>query len=428
MGRNASKDVPGIPQAKPLSVPPVRGLATLCLPGGLLILAGVILFRPGVLPDVLLPSLRAFPYLVLGAGSLLGWYFNRSRVVFGILILTWADLALRLVGVSAATAGSVAGVVFAALAVLLPLNLAAYAVLRERGLFTVHGGARFAAIAVQILAVDTFIRWEWGLPKAWLTQAHLDERLSAWTAVPQTALAAFLVATTFLAIRCVRRRDPIETGFLWAVVAAFLALHGIRWGWVPTASLATAGLVLIWAVLETTYRMAYYDELTGLPGRRALNEAMLQVGNRFAVAMVDVDHFKRFNDLFGHEVGDQALRMVASKLNGITGGGKAFRYGGEEFVVLFPRASAAEAMPHLEAARRTIASACFVVRGPGRPRKRPTSPRPPAGPHVAVSLTVSIGLGEPDERKGNTHPQQVLRAADRALYRAKSAGRNRLMV
>jgi diguanylate cyclase (GGDEF)-like protein len=428
MERNLFTNELVIPQATPFSVPPVRGLATLCLPGGLLILAGAILFRPGVLPDVVLPSLRAFPYLVLGAGTLLGWYFNRSRIVFGILILTWADLALRLVGGSAAATGNVGGVVFAALAVLLPLNLAACAVLRERGLFTAHGAARFATIAAQILAVDTIIRWEWASPKAWLTEAFLDPRLSAWTGIPQTALAAFLVATTFLTIRCVRRRDPIETGFLWAVVAAFLALHGIRWGWVPTASLATAGLVLIWAVLETTYRMAYYDELTGLPGRRALNEAMLQVGSRYTVAMVDVDHFKRFNDLFGHEVGDQALRMVASKLNGIAGGGKAFRYGGEEFVVLFPHASAAEAVPHLEATRRTIASACFVVRGPGRPRKRPTSPKPPAGPHVAVSLTVSIGVGEPDERKGNAHAQEVLRAADKALYRAKSAGRNRLMV
>ncbi|OGB95476.1 MAG: hypothetical protein A2Z31_06210 [candidate division NC10 bacterium RBG_16_65_8] len=409
-------------------MPHVRSLATLCLPGGLLILAGVILLRPGVLPEFMRPSLRAYPYLVLGVGAILGWYFHRSRVVFGLLILTLADLTLRLVGGNYATPESVGRIVFAALATFLPLNLAVYAVLGERGLFTAHGAMRFVAIGVQILAVDAIIRWEWEAPKAWLTYAPLDARVSAWTAVPQTALAAFLLVAAFLTVRCARRRDPIETGFLWAVVAAFLALHGIRWGWIPTASLATAGLALIWALLETTYRMAYYDDLTGLPGRRALNEALLQIGSRYAVAMVDVDHFKRFNDVFGHEVGDQALRMVAAKLACITGGGKAFRYGGEEFVVLFARASAAEAVPHLEAARRAIAAACFVLRGPKRPRKKPTSPKPPTGPHVAVSLTISIGLAEPDERKGKTPPQQVLRAADRALYRAKSAGRNRLMV
>ena len=61
--------------------------------------------------------------------------------------------------------------------------------------------------------------------------------------------------------------------------------------------------------------MAYHDELTGLPGRRALNEALLRVGSRYAVAMVDVDHFKHFNDAYGHEVGDQVLRMVAAQLD-----------------------------------------------------------------------------------------------------------------
>jgi len=184
----------------------------------------------------------------------------------------------------------------------------------------------------------------------------------------------------------------------------------------------------MWSLLETTYRMAYYDELTGLPGRRALTEALLEVGSRYAVAMVDVDHFKRFNDLFGHDVGDQALRMVAAKLSGVTGGGKAFRYGGEEFAVLFPRTSAAEAVPHLEAARRAVAASAFVVRSPGRPRTKPATPKRSGGPRVAVSLTISIGVAEPNERKGLSDPQQVLRAADKAVYRAKGAGRNRLMV
>jgi diguanylate cyclase (GGDEF)-like protein len=151
---------------------------------------------------------------------------------------------------------------------------------------------------------------------------------------------------------------------------------------------------------------------------------LLQVGSRYAVAMVDVDHFKRFNDLFGHEVGDQALRMVAAKLSRVEGGGRAFRYGGEEFVVLFARTAAAEAVPHMEAVRRSISASCFVLRGPGRPRRKPTTPKPPTGPRVAVSLSISIGIAEPD---GKRSPQQVLKAADKALYRAKSAGRNRLM-
>ena len=407
---------------------PVRSLTTLCLPGGLLVLVGLLLFRPGVLPDVLQPYVQAYPYAVFGVGVVMAWYFNRTRIVFALLILAVAGLALYRVGGGYAEADPVSRVVFAAVAILLPLNLAAFAVLKERGLFTARGVSRVVAIAAQVVAVDLTIRLDWSAAHEWLTYALTDEWLKAWTSLPQASQAAFGIAAAFLTARCILWRDPIETGFLWALMSAFAALQGMRWGWAPPSFLATGGLALVWALVETTYRMAYYDELTGLPGRRALNEALLRVGSRYAVAMVDVDHFKRLNDVFGHEVGDQALRMVAGRLSRITGGGKPFRYGGEEFVVLFARATAAEAVPHLEAARRAIADSSFILRGPRRPRKKPAASKPPGGPQVAVSLTISIGLAEPDQRKGNANPQQVLRAADKALYRAKGAGRNRLMV
>ena len=407
---------------------PVRSLTTLWLPGGLLILASLILFRPGMLPDAVQPYVQAYPYAVFGVGVVMGWYFNRSRIVFALVVLALAGLALPRAGGDHLAVEGTSRALFLAVAALLPLNLAGFATLKERGLFTASGVSRLAAIATQFLAVDLTIRWEWYTPHEWLAYPLADVWLTAWTPLPQVSLAAFGLAAVLLVARCVLRRDPIDAGFLWALVSSLAALQGIRWGWAPSLLLATGGLTLIWALLETTYRMAYYDELTGLPGRRALNEALLRVGSRYAVAMVDVDHFKRLNDVFGHDVGDQALRMVAGRLSGITGGGKPFRYGGEEFVVLFARASAAEALPHLEAARRAIADASFILRGPRRPRKKPATPRTPRGPQVTVALTVSIGLAEPDQRKGNASPQQVLRAADKALYRAKGAGRNRLMV
>jgi len=76
------------------------------------------------------------------------------------------------------------------------------------------------------------------------------------------------------------------------------------------------------------------------------------MGRRYVIAMLDVDHFKSFNDTYGHDVGDQVLKMVAAKINGVKGGGKPFRYGGEEFTVIFPRRRLAEAIPHLEEVRK----------------------------------------------------------------------------
>ena len=141
--------------------------------------------------------------------------------------------------------------------------------------------------------------------------------------------------------------------------------------------------------------------------------------------MVDIDHFKRLNDRHGHDVGDQVLRMVGARLARVGGGGTAFRYGGEEFAVLFPGKSAKDAEPHLEQLRRAIADHPFAVRGPSRPKRKPPKKQKAKG---GRRLKVTVSLGVADRNARRPHHEQVMKAADRALYRSKKAGRNRLTV
>jgi diguanylate cyclase (GGDEF)-like protein len=171
--------------------------------------------------------------------------------------------------------------------------------------------------------------------------------------------------------------------------------------------------------------MAYRDGLTELPGRRALNEALPRLSGQFTVAMIDVDHFKHFNDRWGHDAGDHVLRMVAARLAAVEGGGKAYRYGGEEFAVLFAGKGAEECLPYLEQLREAVETSRFTLRRRFRPRKKPTAPK--GGGRKAreqVVITVSIGVAEKNSR--HTSADQVVNAADKALYRAKEAGRNRV--
>ena len=402
----------------------MRYLVDLVVPGGLVWGAVVVLLGPGVLPDTAQPVLEVFPPTVFVIGALLGWYFNRTRVVFAVLALVLADQAVQQFGPIGAVSSGTDRIVLDAVAFLLPLNLAGLSLIGERGLFTGLGLTRLALILAQAPLVAFVCLPSQRHMAALLDHRFVEVNLSGWTSLPQPSLVAFGAGAVLLVVRFFLQRGAIERGFLWALVGAFTALQAGPLGWSPAAFLAAAGLILAISVIEMSYRIAYHDELTGLLGRRALNEALPRLGSQYAVAMVDIDHFKQFNDRYGHDVGDQVLRMVAAKLERVSGGGRPYRFGGEEFALVFPGQSVTQVLPHLESLRRAVEASCFVLRGADRPRKKPDKPRRSSSPRNAVLVTVSIGVAERDAKR--RRPGEVLKAADKALYRAKNAGRNQV--
>lgn len=364
--------------------------------------------------EVAAPLLPVYPYLVVGTGVLLGWGFRRIQVVLALVVLFAAERTLALATLDPAPLTLARGI-----ALLLPLDLALLAWTSERFLLGSGGAWVALVILAQPLALVLLSRPE---------LAGLRPLLAApgpgWLpGFGAPALGAFAAAGGLILLRVVARPTVIHTGFAWALLAAALGLAVDPVG--RSVYLATGGLVLVLALVETSHRMAYEDELTGLPARRALNEALLRLGERYAIAMVDIDHFKRFNDQHGHAAGDQLLRKVAGLLTAVGGGARAFRYGGEEFALLFPGGTVKEALPHLEQLRRTVAAAAFTLRGADRPRRRPDQPLPATGPRRRVAVTVSIGVAGAEQ--GLAEPDEVIRAADRKLYAAKQAGRNRVV-
>jgi diguanylate cyclase (GGDEF)-like protein len=388
------------------------------LPGAVLLVALTVALRSLGLRALVEPLLPAYPLVVLGGGVLLAWRFDRIRLVFTLAALLLADRAL-LLWAPVGGGGDVGRVVFGALAILLPLDLAALAWLPERGLLARPGRLALSVLGFQVILV-TMLCQPLFVPVA--VRLDAPRGASALGALAPVSLVVFAVAFVILARRAVLQVTAIESGAVWALVAAFLALGAGGGGVDSSAYFATGGLILVLSLIETWHRMAYDDELTGLPARRALNEALARLRGMYTVAMVDIDHFKRFNDEHGHDVGDQLLRMVGARLAEIGGGGRTFRYGGEEFAVLFPGTAVEEAAIHLEALRRTIESASFMLRAPHRPRTRPDSPAP-TGLQRRIAVTISIGVAGAD---GPGSPEDVIRAADQALYRAKQSGRNQV--
>ncbi len=181
-------------------------------------------------------------------------------------------------------------------------------------------------------------------------------------------------------------------------------------------SLANRQLVAANAQLENQSRT---DELTQIANRRAFDDTLDEEWQRcrrkqqpLSVVMIDIDHFKRFNDVAGHLSGDACLQRVAALLAGEVrrAGELLARYGGEEFSLVLPGVPSDEASRLAERLRRAVETAAI------------DHPDPDLGPHVTLSLGVASRVPTADEQ-----PERLIEQADQALYRAKHAGRNRVM-
>ena len=354
-----------------------------------------------------LPALTA-PLANLVA-LLLALAFRRNRAVLLLLVITLAAAAL------AAFPALIAGRQDAAL-MFAPWLLLAGAAMPERGLL-----ARRNLLLLFATSVAVWLTFA-APPHVW-SSLHTALPLGAlpWSA---NAIAAALVgvAAGLCALRRVLRGGPMEAGLAAVLLCTAFAVSPAARNGSATPALAAAGAVAVLAVLYASFRMAFIDTLSGLPNRRALDEALARLSGDYAVAMVDIDHFKRFNDTHGHAAGDLVLKAVATQLRAIRGG-RAFRFGGEEFCVLFgsTHARAAEAC---EAARQRVEQARVRIRSVPNPRRRTQAVRRDEASDVRV--TISIGLAERDAAART--PDEVLKIADQALYRAKASGRNGIVV
>ena len=169
--------------------------------------------------------------------------------------------------------------------------------------------------------------------------------------------------------------------------------------------------------LESVRRESLTDQLTGIPNRKAFDKALLEsiessieTGDPLSLVMCDIDHFKSFNDTWGHQTGDQVLRLVANCLSeNVKGRDTAARYGGEEFVVILPQTELTDAVGLANQIRNKVESKKLVKKSTG---------------DILGVITISAGVTQYD---ANESAVEFLRRADICLYAAKRSGRNRVV-
>ena len=395
-------------------------LLTWLFPGGLILCVAVALGF-GLGPENLTDMLGGgYPWVAFAVMALLGAFFHRSRVVLFLF-----GLAGLLLVYSQGTGDSTG---FLLVGGSLAISMGLLSISQDRGVLSTGGLLQlFALLAVFLFGV-LLLEVAPRDFESFLALMPLPARVSEWSGLPQPVFLAFAFSLPTSMAAALFRKGPVERGIFWSLLMVALALHLSGDPGSVDLCLTGAGLTLGLSVMETSYAMAYKDDLTGLSSRRALTRDLHGIGGTYSVAMVDVDHFKKFNDRYGHDVGDQVLRMVAARLAKGPGGGKAYRYGGEEFTILFPGKPVHETLPHLKEVRRSVEEATFTLRSWRRPRKKPVDPGAwRAGRKKSTKLlSVTVSIGVADSSGNDPSPEGVLKKADQALYRAKESGRNRV--
>jgi GGDEF domain-containing protein len=369
-------------------------------------------------------NLHILPYVIFGIGLVLCWIFYNSRefnlfiilaVSFGVLSqFYWGNML----------AGFQKELLFDLLCILIPLNFLIFNYLKERGILNQHGLRRLIFVATQIIAVFWLVKTNHSGISNYVSMDLVLHPLQGQTSIKQSGQIVICLSLVVLITYWLVRPDQLRGAWILALISIVTALHFIANSQLATVYFMMAGIILLSAIIINSYNLAYKDELTQMPSRRALKQHLASLGKTYSLAMVDVDHFKKLNDNYGHDVGDEVLKMLAAHLLSVEGGGMAYRYGGEEFTIVFPGKDASTATVYLEALRNKIASKPFIIRNKKRPRKE-TDKKPMKSDNTQkLKVTVSIGIAENQAKYNST--QDIMKSADNALYKAKKKGRNRV--
>lgn len=348
------------------------------------------------------------PYLIAALGVFISIYLNRVQPIFLLLTIVVLNFAMAYFLPANTSKTDVLAVTafYPLLATFLPLNILLWILLPEKGVMSKP--YVFSLLVVFILQGFAFYWLMDNLPMSTILTLAQPVGSSGVT-LPMVPFLVTIGVWLLIVIRNAFQNTPkvLDNTVIFVLILIAYGLNQyVSFGVLAWLSAIASGLIVLSLVFDS-HQIAHTDQLTGMKGRRALFERFTGLGRKYAIAMMDIDHFKSFNDRYGHDVGDEALKLVSYQLARIPVG-HPYRYGGEEFTVVFPGKTAEEMKSVLEETRIQISEVPLEVMEKGQ--------------KAETRVTVSFGLAEKTERSQT--PEAVMKLADEALYVAKKAGRN----
>lgn len=365
------------------------------------------------------------PYVLFSAAVAIGHLFKQSRMAMVACAMQLCYWVIQHRLQAPLTSGTTL-LELSLLALLLPIACLATSIFRNGGLFDRSFGMYLTTLGLFGLWFGLIVT-EYQSGGFTILSDSLFYSVGSLSELP-LILVLYLMTLTGVSLVFVLRENRLMDVVNYTAI--LLASNTFLFFQVPHISstmFSLSGILLILYLLSASHEMAFHDRLTLLPGRHALDLDIRHLRRRFAIAMIDVDHFKQFNDAYGHETGDDVLKLVAARLRLVRGRARVYRYGGEEFTVLFKGKTSQQAVEFLELLRRDIEQYDLVLRNN---ITRPANDRQGAkqrhdAKRNAVHITISIGICDSVTQ---ANPLEAMKFADQALYSAKKAGRNCIRV
>ena len=377
------------------------------------------------LPDTLHLILPFLPFIIFILGMTVSWIFHHSREFNLFLLFTIIYISLsNYIWDPALKVDS--HLAYLLLASLIPINYLLNLLLKERGILNQFGIRRIIFLAIQLYCIAWLLEHPYPPVKEFLTFNYFSHKIFAATSISQPLILAIIISSLLMIFGLLKTSSILISGIFSSFIALITAIHFYQQPQLATLFIILSGLLIILSITINAYSLAYLDELTNLPSRRAMLQNISTLGKRYCIAMVDVDHFKKFNDKYGHDIGDQVLKKLASQLRHVRGG-KAFRYGGEEFVVIFQNKNLTESQVFCNELCKKVENSPFMLRNKKRPKTKQQGGTP-RKQRDATPLTITISIGLAERSQDLATADKVIKHADKALYKAKKNGRNQVAI
>lgn len=286
-------------------------------------------------------------------------------------------------------------------------------------------------------------------PDIFVNLVRIGDNILIDLKIPFVSLCLFLPAIYFLLSSINKKTKMFNIATLLALIPFGSSIqigmmHGVSKETLVTNTLVSycaISIVILHSIYTLYWESVYFDPLSAIPNRRAMIDKFGDMNKGYSVAVIDIDKFKSFNDTYGHDEGDNVIKLVANMLFRESGG-RAYRFGGEEFVLIYDHVNEKQLEADLNRIRETIANKPFYIRKTNQDRKqysfsfvrklkdkisRKKEKSTPKSKKLQITVSMGGAVKIPITKADNKTPyEDYLKLADNALYKAKENGRNRV--